>query len=1034
MLTFIAVLALSGFDHKQAKPPQKPQPAKSQLRQLLDAPIYYLNFKMHITASGAGSTQGELPSSYSVSLTRDVENMITLAGRSQGASLSMMDMIPKDPSKLSDPTKFDPTMMDPTKLAENYCTWMAGVVPPSEPQTDANGMKYMNEAVLNYRGTVKYSGEFHSKQPISESDELEDVVTNSNYEGKSQVSCPQPPMFEINGVQKTFKLLVAYDFSDPNEESAIGETVTTTSSSRGSHTAHTPIKQGLWMSRPVLEGSTEPTIKLEGKLPESGSAVSGSWSYPVVVDGIPGTMTITAVLTPTRAEQLELIVTPPKDYDAWRPMGNINGEDEEGNSATVNAHLQKVGGGVPTTVKVDKFEWKLVNTSDERGVCMNWPMVADATDPFDLQIKTDKNPDLIVKDEKGQSAADTSPAAFDTKVTVSSFDYGGSCELQVTAYMSNGAQIVGYVKGGSDVSLMLPKRPKKTSYVAASYIAQMGSGSMEDSDDTDSVPEGNSFLGDGLTLYEEYRGFMEDGRWMTGDPKRKELFLVNEMRGEPHTWKGISIYKRATNIQVHGKLLMGETNAAHVINFNHTKMPHAVDQHALYIVRGRLLSEGEDAAGVRNVGPPRIAVDVTMPPDWKKWQPGNNGSGFPWFACTIAHEMSHGSSVRHHGEIDYQTAWADLQNPPRHVEGPAAFNEARGRWEWSGPQTEIIIKRENGTIVPPNGTGFYPNMWISVQGGQHSGDNDCYMKYACGSAYKVDSEPNVRYLTSDEVTGVVLCTAPDGTGENDSGRSPRSRHGDATLGNCETQLCINDRFQPGNSPLNSWVVSLLPARLPLAAAKRQEPDLPVSSPSIIVGANDVSGQSIKPGWPIIVSVSLVDDEGVAHAPPAGLTPKLIDGRGKPVALQFEQSVQPTADQPVAYWVTKEGSTSSLAAGTYQITLAGTATQEIEPAQVTVKTGDALTDSDLGLLHIQLLMMAGKNDDAEKVADQLIAQNPGNIDALTAKGDIRMDKGDAKGALDAYSQALGYVPAGEEALSLRHKISEAAMKAMGVASP
>src|SRR5436309_2064389 len=204
------------FDHAQAKPAKKPQAPKSQLRQLLDAPIYYLNFKMHITASGAGSTQGENPSSSSVSLTRDIENTITLAGRSQGASLSMMDMIPKDPSKLTDPSKFDPTLMDPTKLVDNYCTWMAGVVPASEPQTDANRMKYMNEAATDYRGTVKYSGEFHSKQPISESDELEDVVTNSSYEGKSPVSCPQPPMFEINGVQKTFKLLVAYDFQDNN--------------------------------------------------------------------------------------------------------------------------------------------------------------------------------------------------------------------------------------------------------------------------------------------------------------------------------------------------------------------------------------------------------------------------------------------------------------------------------------------------------------------------------------------------------------------------------------------------------------------------------------------------------------------------------------------------------------------------------------------------------------------------------------------------------------------------------------------------
>src|SRR4051812_24510525 len=80
VLTLLAASLMLKFDYAQAKPAKKPQAPQSQLRQLLDAPIYYLSFRMHITASGAGSTQGENPSSSSVSLTRDVENTITLAG------------------------------------------------------------------------------------------------------------------------------------------------------------------------------------------------------------------------------------------------------------------------------------------------------------------------------------------------------------------------------------------------------------------------------------------------------------------------------------------------------------------------------------------------------------------------------------------------------------------------------------------------------------------------------------------------------------------------------------------------------------------------------------------------------------------------------------------------------------------------------------------------------------------------------------------------------------------------------------------
>jgi hypothetical protein len=1007
VLTLIAVLALVGCDHNQAKPAQRQQPARTQLRQLLDAPVYYLTFRMHITASGAGAAQGAIPSSYSASITRDVEGDITLGGRSPGPSLSAMDM-----GAGADPTK----LMD----VDHYCTWMAGPIPAGEADTDANRMKYMNDAVMNYRGTVHYSSEFHSKQPISESDELEDVVTSKNYEGNALVSCPQPPMFEVNGLDHTFKLLVSYDFTDQSDASATGEEVTATSSSRGSNTTHTPIKQSLWMSRPVLEGSTEPTIKLEGKLPTSGAAISGSWNYPVVIDGEPGTMSITAVLAPARSEQVELIVTPPKDYDDWRPMGG-NDEEDPGNSIGVTAHLQKVGGGVPLLKKIRKIEAKLLHTSNEKGVCMNWPFPADATNPLDMKFEQDTNKGYLI-DGKGQTATDTTPQDYDAAVNVTCFDYGGTAELQFIATLNNGEQITGKVKGTSNEALYLPKRANANSFIALSYLKKYGVQSLSDDDDSESKPEGNGFNGDGLTLYEEYRGFREGGKWTTCNPKRKELMLVNEMRGEPHTWKGIGIYEAATKIKVHKYFHAQETNETHVINFNHTARAHVVDQHALYIDPGKTLAEGEHAARVRHVGPPGLAVDVSMPPDWKKWLK-SGGRWQPDYAITIAHEMTHAASVSHHGNTDRKNLiwYVDAGPPLRWCEGNGHFDAADHQWVVDAVGAPVILKRENGTLIEAKfAHQFIPDVWLANPGGQHSGDNECVMKYNCATGYPSGGEPNTRYVTGDEYAGVVLCTAPAGTGVNDPSRSlpvghPQSRQGPAELGDCTHQLCINDLFDPDAPPsMRTYNTLSLVAGKPnlhLPMQDDMQADVEQSSPFVAVGANDATDGSMCPGWPLIVSATVVAPDGSSSLPSAGFTPKVVSlSSGQEVPLALEAVPAPVGDNPATnlYWIAKPEATGGLVKGSYRITLTGQKGIDVAPYVINVQAPSDDSAAVLGLLKIEQLLITDKAGEALIVADQLIAANPINIGALTAKGDILLSQGKADEAMKTYAEALGYV--------------------------
>lgn len=435
---------------------------------------------------------------------------------------------------------------------------------------------------------------------------------------------------------------------------------------------------------------------------------------------------------------------------------------------------------------------------------MNWPRQPLKPAPFDFKIVLNANKTLIV-DSDEQGAADTGipDNKFDGSVTVTSFDYGATAELEVTGVLANGTRVKGTVKGTKDESIYLPKRNKPNSFIALSYLVKYGVKNLADNDDSEDNPVGNGFKGDGLTLYEEYRGFMSGEGWTECDPTKKELFVVNTMRGESQTWRGISIYEKATKIKVYRYTKESQVDPDQVVNFNHAMRPHIADQHALFIIAGPLK---QGYAQVVKVGPPRLARHVEIPPDFQKFQKVG-GVTLPYFALSLAHEMLHGSSVNHHGNIDQYKCFLGVMTPTPHWEvwsvierEDPATHESK-YYTTTQDSANVVLKEEDGTVIPPK-KGANRVFWAGVPGGQHSGNNECLMKYDCAVVYKSGNEANVYYwIGGDEHAGVIVCDSPDGTGVNDPKRSlpvghPQPRYGQAGLGDCERQICINDLFQP----------------------------------------------------------------------------------------------------------------------------------------------------------------------------------------------------------------------------------------------
>jgi len=228
-----------------------------------------------------------------------------------------------------------------------------------------------------------------------------------------------------------------------------------------------------------------------------------------------------------------------------------------------------------------------------------------------------------------------------------------------------------------------------------------------------------------------------------------------------------------------------------------------VDQHVIRIKAGKSLAAGATRAFVEKVGTPGTARSVNMPPDWEEFRPVL-GRMIPSFERTLAHEMSHDVNIYHHGEADTKEWWE--------TDGAKVYAQ-KVRWDRQignyvpvNNRTEIAVMREDGSAVSAGQLPIPDYMSIGVPHGQHSGADECLMRYWIAQAYPSQADPGVRYLSPGEIRGSILDNTSAGTGVNASPpeHEPQSRYGEAATpanggrgvkdkrGNCKQQLRVND--------------------------------------------------------------------------------------------------------------------------------------------------------------------------------------------------------------------------------------------------
>lgn len=560
------------------------------------------------------------------------------------------------------------------------------------------------------------------------------------------------------------------------------------------------------------------SVQLRGDLWEKGDGaalITVSWS-----------------MSPKPPPDVELILEPTDagEYKEWRPWAG-NSETDPGNSVGVRARLQKKGGGAPE-VKASSITLELCDVTRIPGVCINYPPPPAAGDfripepdlKFDLRAYGDPGGGWTIYPlQARRSGKDLTEAS----IGVVAYDFGAFGLFRARARLEDGRLLRGHLAGEpSRDALRIPKSAEN-SWIADSWKERVGNPTGADDSDDDNEPKGDGNKGDGLTLYEEYRGWYTAGhRWADefdggGDPRRKELFVCNDTEmvlDEP-----LEQFERITGLRVVTGLLKSEMSDQQVINFNHFSGPHRVDQHAVKVVLNAALPA--DVNGVtlpitgegNPPGPPREKhlVQLRQGP---AMMAGQNPDAIHR-ARTLMHELCHCCNVYHHTN-DYSdkvkvtwTARKDLKSSDEEYDITETSKD--------GSRAIRILDEGDGTDLT-SGMGYYINgahhgtdqVLLGAWQGVGSGDERCVMTYPhWGEYFRSRKDPNVRYfIRKEEIANAFalseyrLCTSPSApewraAGNhpfewNAPGHDPEPHYGPAKLGSCASQLLVNDAVTP----------------------------------------------------------------------------------------------------------------------------------------------------------------------------------------------------------------------------------------------
>lgn len=361
-------------------------------------------------------------------------------------------------------------------------------------------------------------------------------------------------------------------------------------------------------------------------------------------------LTVTATLSFSADDggDVEVAVEPEQGYDRWLPKGRLEDPEKPGSNLLVRLDAHKKGdAAVPRKVKL---ELTLGQVSKNKGVCNNWPRKTAAVGDG-LRFRREDFPadgPLVFVDP---THVRSNEAVEEAEVLVHAHDFGAYGTLTVKAKDEKERDAVIRVRGQDGKDLRIPLDENDNHVADAWELSELGGLRGGAGDDDEDRPEGKpGTKGDGLGLYEEYRGFRVQGSHVRADPRRKDVFVCDHTAGQV-AQAGIDLFERASKLKV-WRMTFEELGNDRLVNRNGGGLGHVVDQHGILVETGPAGGDPQQVpiSASAAFGPPKQTLFVQLPAG-RSWASGDG-------QADAAHELAHAVGVSHHGDDNmYAVDW-----------------------------------------------------------------------------------------------------------------------------------------------------------------------------------------------------------------------------------------------------------------------------------------------------------------------------------------------------------------------------------------
>lgn len=462
---------------------------------------------------------------------------------------------------------------------------------------------------------------------------------------------------------------------------------------------------------------------------------------------------------------VELIIEPVPGYDKWLPEAGSS-ETAPGNEMVVSTHLQVKGEPGKVPLQKGKFRFELSGVSNERGLAMNKPLQGGGTEP-DLKLEVGTAADLTAKDSVAATISEELKAAY---VKVRSYDFGAYGTLKVTATLEDGSVVYGHLDGQPGKEELSIPLDTNNNHIADPWEDKEGilKQNLPANWDAQKVPALGGQAGDGLSLYEEYRGLAHRDGILRLSAAQKNLVVENRYGDQAKP--GLQLFQDASQIKV-AELDEGELPEDRVVNLNRGTASGGGAQHGLLLV-----PEGLSAGDIGKAWPDRVK---TCPAECERVAINSNLSFLPaanhaaLLAVGVAHELGHALGAQHHGDSPTELEDFVVADPATEITG------VDGR-----PITGRPFPLEGATET-------------RFDGGQSSGEENCLMRYSSFFQWVRQLTRNGTfhyYVVPPTAPGDRFCASSAGSGLNAAGNTPCSYFGNAADGRgaCLTHMRVRD--------------------------------------------------------------------------------------------------------------------------------------------------------------------------------------------------------------------------------------------------